>query len=70
MAQKQAKRSKPGAIHLRIVEEVLKRCPLGVAGLQIRHESEKEGLAASDQTHLDPRKWDLKAGPEDKKIKT
>jgi hypothetical protein len=48
-----AKRSsKPGAIHLRIVE-VMKRFPQGVTGGQIRQELEKEGLLAEDQTHLD-----------------
>jgi hypothetical protein len=53
------KRSKPGAIHLRIVE-VLKRFPEGVSGGQIRHELEKEGLKPEEQTHLDRRKRDLK----------
>lgn len=59
MAQKPVKTSKPGRIHLRIVE-VLKLYPEGVTGGQIRHELEKEGLAADEQTYLDRRKWDLK----------
>jgi hypothetical protein len=53
------KLSKPGEIHLRIVG-VLKRFPDGVSGGQIRHELEKEGLHAEEQTHLDRRKRDLK----------
>lgn len=53
------KNSKPGAIHLKIVE-VLKRFPEGVTGGQIRLELEKEGLRAQEQTHLDRRKRDLK----------
>ena len=57
--QMSEKRSKPGSIHLRIVE-VLKRFPDGVSGGQIRRELEKEGLRAEDQTHLDRRKRDLK----------
>jgi 5-methylcytosine-specific restriction endonuclease McrA len=51
--------SKPGAIHLRIVE-VMKRFPGGISGGQIRHELEKNGLRPEDQTHLDRRKRDLK----------
>lgn len=51
--------SKPGAIHLRIVE-VMKRFPKGISGGQIRQELEKEGLRPEDQTHLDRRKRDLK----------
>lgn len=51
--------SKPGTIHLRIVE-VLKRYPSGAAGGQIRQDLEKEGLLPEDQTHLDRRKRDLK----------
>ncbi len=51
--------SKPGAIHLRIVE-VLKRFPEGVSGGQIRQELEEQGLRPEDQTHLDRRKRDLK----------
>ena len=51
--------SKPGTIHLRIVE-VLKRYPSGATGGQIRLELEKEGLRPEDQTHLDRRKRDLK----------
>lgn len=51
--------SKPGLIHVRIVE-VLKRFPEGVSGGQIRFELEKEGLRPEDQTHLDRRKRDLK----------
>src|SRR2546421_13037027 len=53
------KGSKPGKIHLRIVE-VMKRFPEGVTGGQIRQELEKEGLRPEDQTHLDRRKRDLK----------
>jgi len=53
------KTSKPGDIHLKIVE-VLKRFPEGISGGQIRQELEKEGLRAEDQTHLDRRKRDLK----------
>src|SRR5258708_6463757 len=53
------KGSKPGKIHLRIVE-VMRRFPEGVTGGQIRQELEKEGLRAEDQTHLDRRKRDLK----------
>jgi hypothetical protein len=53
------KTSKPGDIHLKIVE-VLKRFPKGISGGQIRQELEKEGLRAEDQTHLDRRKRDLK----------
>src|SRR5438445_13774662 len=53
------KKSKPGSIHLRIVE-VMKRHLEGVTGGQIRQELEKEGLRAEDQTHLDRRKRDLK----------
>ena len=52
-------KSKPGAIHQRIVA-VLKRFPEGVSGGQIRQELEKEGLRPEDQTHLDRRKRDLK----------
>lgn len=52
-------KSKPGAIHLRIVE-VLKRFPQGATGGQIRQELEKEGLRPEEQTHLDRRKRDLK----------
>jgi hypothetical protein len=51
--------SKPGKIHLQIVE-VMKRFPEGVSGGTIRRELEKEGLRAEDQTHLDRRKRDLK----------
>jgi 5-methylcytosine-specific restriction endonuclease McrA len=54
-----AGKSKPGKIHLRIVE-VMKRFPAGISGGQIRHELEKEGLEPSEQTHLDRRKRDLK----------
>jgi hypothetical protein len=54
-----AGKSKPGKIHLRIVE-VMKRFPDGISGGQIRHELEKEGLEPSEQTHLDRRKRDLK----------
>jgi len=51
--------SKPGHIHLRIIE-VLKRFPEGISGGQIRQELENEGLKPEDQTHLDRRKRDLK----------
>ncbi|ABF40132.1 HNH endonuclease [Candidatus Koribacter versatilis Ellin345] len=51
--------SKPGSIHLRIIE-IMKRFPEGVTGGQIRQELEKEGLQAEEQTHLDRRKRDLK----------
>jgi hypothetical protein len=54
-----AGKSKPGRIHLRIIE-VMKRFPDGISGGQIRHELEKEGLEPGDQTHLDRRKRDLK----------
>ncbi len=54
-----SKGSKPGAIHLRIIE-VMKRFPDGMSGGQIRHELEKEGLRPEEQTHLDRRKRDLK----------
>jgi len=53
------KTSKPGKIHLKIVE-VSRRFPKGISGGQIRQELEKEGLRAEDQTHLDRRKRDLK----------
>ena len=48
--------SKPGAIHLRIVE-VMKRFPEGISAGQIR---QALGLKPEDQTHLDRRKRDLK----------
>jgi 5-methylcytosine-specific restriction endonuclease McrA len=51
--------SKPGAIHLRIIE-VMRRHPEGISGGQIRQELEREGLKPEDQTHLDRRKRDLK----------
>jgi len=54
-----AGKSKPGKIHLRIIE-VMKRFPAGISGGQIRQELEKQGLEPSDQTHLDRRKRDLK----------
>jgi hypothetical protein len=54
-----AGKSKPGKIHLRIIE-VMKRFPAGISGGQIRQELEKEGLEPGDQTHLDRRKRDLK----------
>lgn len=53
------KTSKPGEIHLKIIE-VLKRFPKGISGGQLRQELEKEGLRAEEQTHLDRRKRDLK----------
>jgi hypothetical protein len=52
-------KSKPGAIHLRIIE-VMKRFPKGISGGQIREELSKEGLQPDEQTHLDRRKRDLK----------
>jgi 5-methylcytosine-specific restriction endonuclease McrA len=52
-------KSKPGTIHLRIVD-LMKRFPDGISGGQIRQELEKEGLRPEDQTHLDRRKRDLK----------
>jgi 5-methylcytosine-specific restriction endonuclease McrA len=51
--------SKPGKIHLRIIE-TMRRFPLGITSGQIRQELEKEGLRPEDQTHLDRRKRDLK----------
>jgi 5-methylcytosine-specific restriction endonuclease McrA len=63
------KTSKPGGIHLRIVD-VLKRFPLGITGGQIRQELEKEGLRPEEQTHLDRRKRDLKKWFVIQKIKT
>jgi hypothetical protein len=54
-----AGKSKPGKIHLRIVE-VMKRFPNGISGGPLRHELEKEGLEPGEQTHLDRRKRDLK----------
>jgi HNH endonuclease len=54
-----ASKSKPGKIHLQIIE-VMKRFPDGVSGGQIRQELEKEGLDPGEQTHLDRRKRDLK----------
>jgi hypothetical protein len=51
--------SRPGTIHLRIVE-VMKRFPAGISGGQIRQELDREGLRPEDQTHLDRRKRDLK----------
>src|SRR5580692_8045438 len=59
MDQAPKRTSKPGAIHLRIIE-VLKQFPEGASGGQIRQELEKEGLKPEEQTHLDRRKRDLK----------
>ena len=59
MNQGSRKKSKPGAIHLSIVE-VLKRFPDEASGGQIRQELEKAGLKPEQQTHLDRRKRDLK----------
>jgi hypothetical protein len=42
-------KSKPGAIHLRIIE-VMRRFPSGISGGQIREELEKEGLERSRLT--------------------
>ena len=58
MCDAMAGKSKPGAIHLRIVE-VMKRFPDGISGGQIREELAKEGLEQDDQTHLDRRKREL-----------
>jgi hypothetical protein len=55
----ESKESKPGPIHLRIIE-VMKQFPDGISGGQIRQELEKQGLHPEDQTHLDRRKRDLK----------
>lgn len=52
-------KSKPGSIHLRIVE-VMRRFPMGITSGQIRQELEKDGLRPEEQTHLDRRKRDLK----------
>jgi hypothetical protein len=49
-------KSRPGTIHLQIVE-AMKRFPDGITGGQIRLEL---GLRPEDQTHLDRRKRDLK----------
>ena len=54
-----AGRSKPGPIHLRIIE-VMKRFPNGISGGQIREELDKEGLSPGEHTHLDRRKRELK----------
>lgn len=54
-----AGKSKPGKIHLRIVE-VMTKFPGGISGGQIRQELEKDGLEPDDQTHLDRRKRELK----------
>jgi hypothetical protein len=51
--------SKPGRIHLKIIE-VLKLFPDGATGGQVRQELEKQGLRPEDHTHLDRRKRDLK----------
>lgn len=53
------KTSKPGSIHLRIIE-AMKRFPEGISGGRIREELEKDGLRSEDQTHLDRRKRELK----------
>jgi len=50
--------SRPGAIHLRIIE-VLKQFPEGRTCGQVRHELEKEGLRADEQTYLDKRMREL-----------
>ena len=52
-------KSRPGAIHLRIVN-VMKRYPDGITGGQIRQELETEGLRTEEHTHLDRRKRELK----------
>lgn len=54
-----ARKSKPGSVHLRIIE-VMKKFPGGISGGQIRQELEKEGLDPGEQTHLDRRKRELK----------
>jgi hypothetical protein len=51
-----AVRSKPGKIHIQIIE-VMKKFPKGISGGQIREEL---GLPPNEQTHLDRRKRDLK----------
>jgi len=48
-----AGKSKPGIIHLRIIE-VMKKFPNGVSGGQIREELDKEGLEPGEHTHRDP----------------
>jgi hypothetical protein len=53
------RKSKPSAVHFRIIE-VMKKFPGGISGGQIRQELEKEGLDPGDQTHLDRRKRELK----------
>jgi hypothetical protein len=63
------KQSRPGAIHLRIVE-ALKHYPGGASGGQIRQDLENAGLRPEDQTHLDRRKRDLKKWFVIEKIKT
>jgi 5-methylcytosine-specific restriction endonuclease McrA len=52
-------KSKPGKIHLQIIE-IMKRFPEGISGGQIRDELSKQGLLPGQQTHLDRRKRDLK----------
>jgi hypothetical protein len=52
-------KSKPGAIHTRIIE-VMRRFPEGISGGQIRQVLAKEGMRPEEQTHLDRRKRDLK----------
>jgi 5-methylcytosine-specific restriction endonuclease McrA len=51
-------KSKPGAIHQRIIE-ILKQFPEGRTCGQVRHELEKEGLRADEQTYLDKRMREL-----------
>ncbi len=63
------KQSRPGAIHLRIVD-VLRRYPDGASGGQIRQDLENAGLKPEDHTHLDRRKRDLKKWFVIEKIKT
>jgi 5-methylcytosine-specific restriction endonuclease McrA len=51
------KTSKPGKIHLRIIE-AMRRFPQGITSGQIRQEL---GLRAEEQTHLDKRRRELKS---------
>jgi hypothetical protein len=64
-----SRESKPGLIHLKIIE-VMKRFPDGISGGQIRQELEEEGLQPEDQTHLDRRKRDLKKWFDIRKIQS
>jgi hypothetical protein len=48
-------KSRPGAIHLRIIE-IMKQFPEGISGGRIRDELTKQGVLPGEQTHLDRRK--------------